>query len=64
MTKVTYIWSNKVSSEIFKTYSKVVKWTKANGGTFKVNYVKGKDIDYVTPNPNTKRFAQRLHAWD
>ncbi len=63
MTKLTYTWSNKVSSKIFKTYSEVVKWTKANGGTFKINYIEGKDVDYVAPNPNTKRFAQRLHAW-
>ena len=63
MTKLSYTWTSNNGTEIEMTsYAKALERVKKFGGSFKVNYIEGKDVDYVAPNPNTKRFAQRLCA--
>jgi len=63
MTKLIYTWTdNRNSFRNFETYPEVVEYQRVHGGRFKANYIEGKDVDYCAPNPNTKRFAQRLCA--
>lgn len=63
MTKLIYTWTdNRDSFRNFKAYPEVVEYQRVHGGTFKANYIEGKDVDYVAPNPNTKRFANRVVA--
>lgn len=63
MTKILYVWSKPNETPVvFKTWADAKEMVKFNKGFYKVLYVEGKDIDYCPPNPNTKRFANRLLA--
>ena len=64
MTKLLYAWSNSEtnSRKFFLTYPEVSDYQKIHGGVFKAHYIEGKDVDYCLPNPNTKRYANRLVA--
>ena len=60
MTKLNYVWTNGNTYRVFKSYAEVKAQVNNVGGTFTTNYIEGKDVDYVAPNPNTKRFANRV----
>jgi hypothetical protein len=60
MTKVTYIWTNGNTYRVFKSHAEVMTQIRDVGGTFTTHYTEGKDVDYCAPNPNTKRFKNRL----
>ena len=64
MTKITYLWTSNNGTEIEMTsYTQALERVKKFGGRFISKYVEGKDVDYVAPNPNTKRFKNRLVAY-
>lgn len=63
MTKVIYLWTSNNGTEIEMTsYTQALERVKKFGGRFISKYIEGKDVDYVAPNPNTKRFANRVCA--
>lgn len=63
MTKLTFVWTSNNGTEIEMTsYTQALERVKKFGGRFISKYVEGKDVDYVAPNPNTKRFKNRVCA--
>ena len=61
MTKLNYLWISNNGTEIEMTsYTQALERVKKFGGRFITKYIEGKDVDYVAPNPNTKRFANRV----
>lgn len=63
MTKISYKWTKPGFTPIvFRTWADVKEMVKYNGGSYKIIYTEGKDVDYYPPNPNRKSFANRLVA--
>lgn len=63
MTRLTFVYtSNNGTSIEMTSYAQALERVKKFGGSFVSKYIEGKDVDYIAPNPNTKRFAQRLCA--
>lgn len=61
MTKLTFVWTSNNGTKIeLSSYPKALEKVKKFGGKFVSKYTEGKDVDYVAPNPNTKRFKNRL----
>lgn len=63
MTKLTFVWtSNNGTSIEMTSYAQALERVKKFGGSFVSKCIEGKDVDYVAPNPDTKRFKNRLVA--
>ena len=61
MTKLTFLYiSNNGTVIELSSYPKALEKVKNFGGKFVSRYTEGKDVDYCAPNPNTKRFKNRL----
>ena len=63
MTKLVFVWTSNNGTKIEMTsYSQALERVKNFGGRFISKCIECKDADYVAPNPNTKRYKNRVIA--
>ena len=61
MTKLVFVWTSNNGTKIEMTsYSQALAKVKNFGGRFTSKCIECKDVDYVSPNPNTKRYKKRV----